>query len=246
MINLVTQSPRPLGDAIDTFFLAHIISKVEDTVINLHMFHPELQVFNDLITFGDVELNSSHRYFEGMITCRVDYDNIKDRAFYLLYSKQLRDIPLQKKIEKRDIELPKRFITVQWDAGQLYRKVDRWSDDRIPNIESYYKNLGYEIVRVGCEGDYKDLRDIIYIMSKASLHVGADSGMMHIAKFLMPINKIHVYINIRERKDDSRFPDSWNVPFMAREIFRRGAKMNFCEYPHDEQIKYFKDVSLWA
>ena len=96
------------------------------------------------------------------------------------------------------------------------------------------------------EGDYKDLRDIIYIMSKASLHVGADSGMMHIAKFLMPINKIHVYINIRERKDDSRFPDSRNVPFMAREIFRRGAKMNFCEYPHDEQIKYFKDVSLWA
>tara|TARA_Y100001938_G_scaffold149729_1_gene237680 strand:+ start:1119 stop:1859 length:741 start_codon:yes stop_codon:yes gene_type:complete len=246
MINLVTQSPRPLGDAIDTFFLAHIISKVEDTVINLHMFHPELQVFNDLITFGDVELNSSHRYFEGMITGRVDYDNFKNRAFYLLYSKQLRDIPLQKNIEKRDIDLPKRFITVQWDAGQLYRKVDRWSDDRIPNIESYYKNLGYEIVRVGGEGDYKDLRDIIYIMSKASLHVGADSGMMHIAKFLMPINKIHVYINIRERKDDSRFPDSWNVPFMAREIFRRGAKMNFCEYPHDEQIKYFKDVSLWA
>jgi len=135
---------------------------------------------------------------------------------------------------------------VQWDAGQLYRKVDRWSDDRIPNIESYYKNLGYEIIRVGGEGDYKNLKDIIYIMSKASLHVGADSGMMHVAKFLLPMNKIHVYINIRERKDDPRFPDSWNVAFMAREIFRRGAKMNFCEYPHVEQIEYFKDVSLWV
>jgi len=246
MINLVTHNPRPLGDAIDTIFLAHTISKVDETIVNLHMSHPDLQVLNDLVKFGDVELNSAHHYFKGMTTGRFDYDNIKDKAFYILYSKQLEAIPLQKNIEKRNIDLPERFITVQWDAGQLYRKVDRWSDDRIPNIESYYKNLGYEIIRVGGEGDYKNLKDIIYIMSKASLHVGADSGMMHVAKFLLPMNKIHVYINIRERKDDPRFPDSWNVAFMAREIFRRGAKMNFCEYPHAEQIQYFKDVSLWA
>ena len=71
--------------------------------------------------------------------------------------------------------------------------------------------------------------------------------MMHIAKFLLPIKNIHVYINIRERKDDPRFPDEWNVAWMAREIFRRGAKMNLCENPSQEQIDYFKKVEvLWA
>ncbi len=246
MINLVTSNPQPLGDAIDTIFLAHIISKVDGPTVNLKMNHPDLKVLNNLVKFKDVELNSSHHYFQGISIANLAYDNIKDKAFYISYSKQLDTIPIQKNIQERDIDLPKRFITVQWDAGQLYRKVDRWSKDRIPNIESYYKNLGYKIIRVGGESQYKKLKDIIYIMSKASYHVGADSGMMHIAKFLLPMNKIHIYINIRERKDDIRFPDSWNVAFMAREIFRRGAKMNFCEYPVQEQIDYFKDVSLWA
>ena len=246
MINLNTTDPKPLGDAIDTIFLAHVISKVDDTTINLRMNHPDLQVLNDLVKFGDVELNSAHHYFKGMTTGRFDYDNIKDKAFYILYSKQLDTIPLQKNIEKRNIDLPEKFITVQWDAGQLYRKVDRWSDERIPRIEKFYKDLGHDIIRVGGEGDYKNLKDIIYIMSKADYHVGADSGMMHIAKFLLPMDQIHVYINIRRREGDIRFPDGWNVAFMAREIFRRGAKMNFCEVPLDEQTEYFKDVSLWA
>ena len=63
MINLNTTDPKPLGDAIDTIFLAHVISKVDDTTINLRMNHPDLQVLNDLVKFGDVELNSAHHYF---------------------------------------------------------------------------------------------------------------------------------------------------------------------------------------
>ena len=99
MINLVTHNPRPLGDAIDTIFLAHTISKVDETIVNLHMSHPDLQVLNDLVKFGDVELNSAHHYFKGMTTGRFDYDNIKDKAFYILYSKQLEAIPLQYSFE---------------------------------------------------------------------------------------------------------------------------------------------------
>ena len=30
-------------------------------------------------------------------------------------------------------------------------------------------------------------------MSKADLHVGVDSGFMHLAKIVMPSNKIHIY-----------------------------------------------------
>ena len=130
------------------------------------------------------------------------------------------------------------------DTKRFNREFATFTDKEF--VEKFYKDLGHEIIRVGGEGDYKNLKDIIYIMSKADYHVGADSGMMHIAKFLLPMDQIHVYINIRRREGDIRFPDGWNVAFMAREIFRRGAKMNFCEVPLDEQTEYFKDVSLWA
>ena len=123
--------------------------------------------------------------------------------------------------------------------------MDRWDSERINNIESWYKHKGYKVIRIGGEGDYSKLEDIIPIISKAEYHIGADSGMAHVAKMLLPIQNIHLYVNIRNRYNDKRFPDNWNVPFMARELFRRGAKMNFCETPTDEQVEYFKNVSFW-
>ena len=130
-----------------------------------------------------------------------------------------------------------KFITTQWDAGQLYRLVDRWDPDRINNIESHYKKLGFDIIKIGGQGQYKNLKDIMYIISKAKYHVGADSGMNHIAKFIIPIENIHIYINIRRRENDTRFKDGWNVAWMARELFRRGAKMNHSEYIKSHDIK---------
>ena len=38
-----------------------------------------------------------------------------------------------------------------------------------------------------------DLHKIAYIMSKAALHIGVDSGFMHLAKIVMPSKKIHIY-----------------------------------------------------
>ena len=83
-------------------------------------------------------------------------------------------------------------------------------------------------------------------MSKAEYHIGADSGMMHIAKFILGPDKMHLYINIRERLNDSRFPDSWNVPWMAREILRRGAWLNFCENTNPKDKEYFSKVDIWV
>ena len=245
MIQLNTISPKPLGDTIDTIFLGHMLSKLKNDRVNIVGKLNDTHVINKLIGFGDVVFNQL-----GTIPSRIEvYDFLKSQGkkYYTEISKKFGEIPLNKNIQERDIDLPEKFITTQWDAGQLYRLVDRWDKQRISNIEKYYTDQGFKIIRIGGQGQYKKLEDIIYIISKATYHVGADSGMMHIAKFLLPIENIHVYINIRERKDDPRFPDEWNVAWMAREIFRRGAKMNLCENPSQEQIDYFKKVEvLWA
>ena len=90
--------------------------------------------------------------------------------------------------------LPKKFITMQWDAGQQRR---RCSEDEIQRIVDFYKDLGYDIIGVGGQAGNamlrNDLHKIAYIMSKADLHVGVDSGFMHLAKIVMPSNKIHIY-----------------------------------------------------
>ena len=242
MINyVVSPSPTPLGDNIDSIFLGHMISKIENKKVNIISKSRDLNILSNLIGFGDVVINS-----EKFIPNQTIRYNIKDIKLYLKYSMKFKNIPLNKNIKSLDVNLPKKYVTAQWDAGQLYRKVDRWDPDRIKNIETYYKDQGYKIIHIGGQGRFKDLEKIIYVISKAKYHIGADSGMMHLAKFLLPIENIHVYINIRNRYNDVRFPDSWNVAFMAREIFRRGAKMNFCENPDSEKINYFKKVDLWV
>jgi len=235
-------NPRPLGDQIDHLFLAHMISKVEGSRVNVQSPNSHLMNYlnQNLITFGNVSVNAGDCF-----NTKIIWYGRKHKKVYLDISKTLNKIPLAENIKERNIDLPEKFITTQWDAAQLYRQVNRWDDKRIEKIENFYKDSGYEIIPIGGNGKYKDLDDIIYIQSKASLHVGADSGMMHVAKFLMPIENIHVYINIRKRENDERFPDSWNVPWMAREIFRRGAKMNYCEKPSIIAREYFKKVDLW-
>lgn len=240
-VNLVLQhNPKPLGDRIDAMFLANMISEIDKLKVNVVSSSNDLKYINQVIGFADVTVN------------RLDLKPVKTHTwhykhfnFYLKYSKQITTIPLQTDVEQRDINLPNKFVTAQWDAGQQFRNVAKWDPDRITKIEQHYKEQGYDIVRVGGESNIRDLKDIVYAISKADIHIGADSGMMHLAKFLLPIENIHVYINIRNRYDDERFPDNWNVSFMAREIFRRGAKMNFCEDPVRGEVEYFKDVEIF-
>jgi hypothetical protein len=242
MINLqITSNPVALGDRIDTIFLAHMISKVENQRVNLLTDMNDLIQLNDLTNFGDVVFNKDQGLYP-----KYSYNHIKDQKFYLKYSKQFDDIPICKFISNKDISLPEKFVTAQWDAGQLYRLVNRWDPDRITKIENWYKEHGWEVIRIGGEGKYKELDEIYNVMSKAEYHIGADSGMMHIAKFILGPDKMHLYINIRERLNDSRFPDSWNVPWMAREMLRRGAWLNFCENTNPKDKEYFSKVDIWV
>ncbi len=242
MITLICEhAPKPLGDRIDAIFLAHMISKVEGDTVNVCGKLKDIDFLNSFVEFGDVVTNQPHSNHI------MTFHNNTRRGiqFYYSYSSKVETIPLKSNIETRAIDLPKKFVTAQWDAKQIYRTVDKYDKDRIPRIEKHYIDAGHEVIRVGGEGKYKGLRDIIYVMSKASLHIGAGSGMMHIAKFLMPTENLHYYCNIT-RRDGSRFPDGWDIAWMERELLRRGAKLNYCETPPQDQIEYFRSLSPWV
>ena len=219
--------PRPLGDRINTILFCHYLSVVKNTRVNLQIDGHDAEYFNSLM-FGDVSINGSGKIDESIVYRHSQDSNI---AKYLSVSTRV-NIPIKNSSREK-------FITVQWDAQQKYRTID---PERIQKIESYYKNQGFDIVRIG---GHQSLSEIENLLSRATHHVGADSGMMHFAKLLMPTDKIHLYINIRRRENDERFPDGWNVAWQAREILRLGAKMNLCENPSSEQIEYFKKVDLY-
>ena len=232
------ENPKQLGDAIDTLFLGHMISYVEKCRVNVQINHPDHYLLNKFVSFADVVVGKET--IGKVLTFQQNTEGFK---LYHHYTKQVNPIPMSKiKIEK-DIPLPEKFITTQWDAQQIYRRVDKYDKDRCNQIESFYKKMGYDVIRVGGEGKYKKLEDIIYVMSKARLHVGVGSGMMHIAKFLMPPENIHYYHNVKERHD-ARFPDGLDVAWMGREIIRRGARLNYWDN-NTKQEEYFSDVSLY-
>ena len=60
----------------------------------------------------------------------------------------------------------------------------------------------------------------------------------------MPTENLHYYCNITKR-DDFRFPDGWDIAWMGRELLRRGAKLNYCENPSQDQIDYFGNLFPW-
>ena len=231
-------NPKQLGDTIDTLFLAHMISSVEECRVNVQIKHPDQRLLNELVSFADVIVGKE------IIGKTLSFQqNTEGFKLYHRYAKEVNPIPRSGIKIERDISLPDNFITTQWDAQQIYRRVDKYDKERCNQIESFYEKMGYDVIRIGGEGKYKKLEDIIYVMSKAQLHVGVGSGMMHIAKFLMPPENIHYYHNVKERRDE-RFPDGLDVAWMGREIIRRGARFNYSDN-NTKQEKYFSDVSLY-
>jgi ADP-heptose:LPS heptosyltransferase len=145
----------------------HMILEMSDN------FHSNLKFLN----YPRYNIGSKNDDYQNLLSSLGDFPKIKVKD----YSKEMPP-------------LPKKFITMQWDAGQQRR---RCSEDEIQRIVDFYKDLGYEIIGVGGQASNpilrNDLHKIAYIMSKADLHVGVDSGFMHLAKIVMPSNKIHIY-----------------------------------------------------
>ena len=227
-----------LGDRINVLLYAHQLSVIENALVNILQPLNNCSSLFQLFNFGRVTINAVDEFSESEV-----YNTVGD---FLDQSEKFGPIPLQKNISARNIKLPKKYLTTQWDAVQPIRQID---GDRIKKIHQWYEDQGYELISVGGKGTFRDLEDIIYVMANSSGHVGADSGMMHVAKMLMPPENIHIYVNLTKKKInpgmDLCWPDGWNVQWNAREMFRRGAKMNFAESPSEDEIEYFKDTSIF-
>ena len=117
MIQLNTISPKPLGDTIDTIFLGHMLSKLKNDRVNIVGKLNDTHVINKLIGFGDVVFNQL-----GIIPSQIEvYDFLKSQGkkYYTEISKKFGEIPLNKNIQERDIDLPEKFITTQWKVVGL-------------------------------------------------------------------------------------------------------------------------------
>ena len=93
------------------------------------------------------------------------------------------------------IELPQKFATVQVDASSKKRHL---SATQLQNIFDKFRAQGCEIVYVGGQAQDPRLRTATYAgyaMSRASYHIGVDSGYMHLAQLYFKPNDIFLYTN---------------------------------------------------
>ena len=235
-----SHNPKALGDVIDCIFLGHAISKIEGVRVNVQIKHVEQAILNEIIRFGDVIIGKE------TIGSVLTFDNgtTAGRTLYHKYSSQIEKIPRSTWHRNEKFTLPDKFVTAQWDAQQIYRDVRKYDKDKADKIEQKYIDEGYEVIRIGGEGEYKRMIDIAYLLQRADYHIGAESGMMHVAKFFMDCDRLHIYRNI-QRREEQRFPDGWDMPWMGREMLRRGMRLNLKYEYNQEQEEYFKNTSLF-
>lgn len=100
----------------------------------------------------------------------------------------LQTLPMLK-AEHYNINLPKDFITTQFDSTDKQRSISLLQQTTITNK---YRAEGFDCIEL--TGDMS-LKQIAYILSKAKYHVGIDSGMLHMAMLYLPYNRIHLYNN---------------------------------------------------
>ena len=195
-----------LGDRIDYLCTANMLAQqADDDFITIYKrYTPNPTQKQEFICWDELSslfkprhmiLEMSDNFYSHLKFLNYPRYDIKNEKYHNLLT-SLGDFPkIKVKDYSKDLPpLPEKFVTMQWDAGQQRR---RCSEDEIQRIVDFYKDLGYEIIGVGGQASNtmlkNDLHKIAYIMSKADLHVGVDSGFMHLAKIVMPSNKIHIY-----------------------------------------------------
>lgn len=235
-------NPRALGDVIDSIYLGHMISYIDEKIINVQINHAEQRFLNDFVGFGHVIIGKER---DGDEILEFDNRTSQGRKLYYEYASKFKSVPKTSMEFNLNIELPEKYVTAQWDAQQIYRDIRKYDKDKANKIEQKYIDEGFEVIRVGGEGKYKELHHIAYIMKKASYHIGAESGMMHIAKFIMNCDQLHIYRNIQRREEFDRFPDGWDMAWMGREMLRVGMRLNPMYEYDKKQEEYFKDTNLF-
>lgn len=212
------------GDRLDAIGLAKIFYDKYKEPVTIHKIGGVFKDFNAMASLFDMkcnlqihapimanstEFNSYFKHDQKSVEYKELIDEIKD--WPKIIPKDL------------DLELPDKFIVAQFDAKEDRRRVSPQERNRIIN---YYKDQGYEIMIVG--GESKDPRfgngpgsndNIVYAMSKADKYIGVDSGMMHLAKYTMPTENLHVYLN-------DRVDNPWFSSFLTN-AQKKGVKVNY-------------------
>lgn len=218
---------KPLGDRIDYLAFSMFYSKITGQPVSLSFKDSTLMFIRDRYLYDSVYFQhpSAKEIYEYTVT-----------NYYNFYVNNKQDWFKFDNIPSYNLTLPKKFVTMQWDAGQGFRRIN---NDRKQKILEFYKDQGYELITVGGEAPDKNLSLnlalVSYIISKADYHIGADSGFQHLAKLILPTDKLHVYINEGVAgPDDQRFDftrqfDDLSISAQARVLFAKGAKKNYCE-----------------
>jgi hypothetical protein len=129
-----------------------------------------------------------------------DYPGPRELKKEIDASQYLKQYPCIKPI-MNDIELPDKFVTMQFDSNNVPALVDNPSDSRkippktVQKLRDNLKEKGFEIITVGGDAEderFKILKYAGYAMSKAKYHYGADSGFFHLANFYMKPNQIRI------------------------------------------------------
>ena len=203
-----------LGDRIHSVLLSYNYGLMENSPVTLHLtkyqwnrhkpeswpeivslFPEESVVIMPHLDFDPTDnlnfVNYVRRTYDGHAQIYADYPQRFEPKEGVDLTPYLTHFP-QLKAEPQDIKLPKKFITVQFDSTSKKRMI---KPKQRQAILDKYKD--YEVVVVGGESKDVLLRDslkhIAYAMSKATYHVGVDSGFLHMSQVYFAPENIHIY-----------------------------------------------------
>ena len=158
-----------------------------------------------------------------------DYLGRFGKKFGVDISPFLRDFPKIKitQAKKQTKESNKRYITVQWDSTAPTRTLPK---QKQLLVLSKYQQQGFKIVTIGGESEDFELRTSLsaaaLAISRADLHVGVDSGFMHLAFLYLDFSRIHLYVDPKG--------------FWAHHLFRALKNGCICNYYYLQPTKIEK------
>jgi hypothetical protein len=206
-----------LGDRIHLVSLCYEISMTQSETVTLHLARNHLggkkrDSFQEILTLfpnslvelrfheSEFQKNSEWKKYltqEGIFALSFGYQDHPGwleepsdiDASLFLFKRHL----ITPSCEHR-VELPKEFVTVQWDSTGKDRQPP---EHEISNIENKYLESGLTIIRLGGQSTDDLLRDCLNCSAsaiyKSKYFAGIDSGFLHLALQIKSPSQIHFY-----------------------------------------------------
>ena len=207
-----------LGDRIHSITIGWAYGQAHNTPVTIHLDRKKMtrdkpESWGEVISLfpkgavqieaHDCEPNNENDWLKYLMDRGIDadihtyLDHIDVNDFPIDISPYFKKIPLLD-AEPQDIDLPDRFVTVQWDSSAQSRTLLPGTRERV--LGRYKDEYGCDAVVVGGEAanpKLKRLKYAAYAMSRAEYHVGVDSAYLHMAPLYLPWGRIHMYNETR-------------------------------------------------